>query len=232
MSFCKVEKCRYNKTHVTIGHKCGKCGKYGHGRIECGNYDKLEALACDRSILPEKMRCDVKGCKYAHIHTREGHLMVSPDESKEKTIEYIIKCPLCRTDNKITDTQKKVTGISDTCAVCMSSKAEVYFPECGHVCICVGCAEKMNTKDLGDIIKQSALSVQIVNEAKKIFGTSDGKVYTQLLGGMGCSWFIRRSGKDEPLYGFFMHSDSWGQYGGGGDVPKLNEFTRGYTMIE
>lgn len=28
---CMVEECRYNDTHTTRGHKCGRCCNFGHG---------------------------------------------------------------------------------------------------------------------------------------------------------------------------------------------------------
>lgn len=33
--YCSVKECRFPCYHVTSGHKCGNCGKYGHGVIEC-----------------------------------------------------------------------------------------------------------------------------------------------------------------------------------------------------
>ena len=39
--YCKVLKCKFPSSHVTLGHKCGRCNKYGHGEIEC---NKLEMI--------------------------------------------------------------------------------------------------------------------------------------------------------------------------------------------
>jgi hypothetical protein len=48
--------------------------------------------------------------------------------------------------------------------------------------------------------------------------------------GMGCCFYCKRDGTDGTIELFFMHSDSWGQYGPETDErPKLNEFLQGYT---
>ena len=44
MSSCKVAGCRHPHNHVTLGHLCGKCGKYGHGQMECGNQIQIDRL--------------------------------------------------------------------------------------------------------------------------------------------------------------------------------------------
>ena len=51
---------------------------------------------------------------------------------------------------------------------------------------------------------------------------------------MGCSLYAKQDGRGhnahtarQPIYVFFMHSDSWGQYGTS-DVPKLARFIPSY----
>lgn len=76
MLLCKVRKCRYRETHITSGHQCGSCGKYGHGRIECGNTllcDKLKNVS-ENQYLSDNNMCSVNHCKYSKYHTLEGHL--------------------------------------------------------------------------------------------------------------------------------------------------------------
>ena len=49
---------------------------------------------------------------------------------------------------------------------------------------------------------------------------------------MGCYWFIRRKNINTEFETFFMHSDSWGQYGKKtSEVDILNFFTYGYKQI-
>ena len=40
--YCKVNYCRFADKHTTFGHRCGKCGKYGHGQMECGDEELIE----------------------------------------------------------------------------------------------------------------------------------------------------------------------------------------------
>ena len=58
MSSCKVACCRFPDSHTTQSHRCGYCGQYGHGQIECGNQSKINALKEFYSdILPEHKWC-------------------------------------------------------------------------------------------------------------------------------------------------------------------------------
>ena len=54
--------------------------------------------------------------------------------------------------------------------------------------------------------------------------------YIHQYGGLGCSEYIRCNKETGKLEYFFMHSDSWGQYGKDtSDVPALNAFIYGYV---
>ena len=57
--------------------------------------------------------------------------------------------------------------------------------------------------------------------------------YISLYGGMGSTYFIRKNKHTAKLEYFFMHSDSWGQYGeDSSDIPKLNAFLYKYNFID
>ena len=58
MSSCQVACCRFPDSHTTQSHRCGYCGEYGHGQIECGNQAKINALQkFYNDILPEHKWC-------------------------------------------------------------------------------------------------------------------------------------------------------------------------------
>jgi len=71
---CHVYKCRFKFSHVTAGHRCGKCYQYGHGQGECGKSHLIQQL---RLYLDDKMlaseRCTAKRCCYRWSHSIEGH---------------------------------------------------------------------------------------------------------------------------------------------------------------
>ena len=72
--FCQVRHCRFSNTHVTIGHKCGKCRKYGHGVLECNNLVLINTLCLYKNnILPEKDWCIVPNCKFNKLHITKAH---------------------------------------------------------------------------------------------------------------------------------------------------------------
>ena len=48
---------------------------------------------------------------------------------------------------------------------------------------------------------------------------------------MGCSWFVKRNGIEDKISMFFMHTDSWGQYGADtSDLYRLNAFCYDYKL--
>jgi len=72
---CKVNGCRFNMSHVTCNHKCGTCGRFGHGQIECGNNIKIGALyQYHNEILPYNKWCNNSVCPNRDTHTSEAHV--------------------------------------------------------------------------------------------------------------------------------------------------------------
>jgi hypothetical protein len=75
MKYCEVNNCRYPHSHVTSGHRCGKCYQYGHGFIECGDLDKINNLKNNYHYqrLPYKLWCKKNGCRYFWSHNCRAH---------------------------------------------------------------------------------------------------------------------------------------------------------------
>ena len=46
---------------------------------------------------------------------------------------------ICRAINKVSADQKKIKGLTDICSVCFDKNVEMFFPTCGHVCVCYEC---------------------------------------------------------------------------------------------
>lgn len=73
--YCKVLYCRYPNFHTTSGHKCGTCGKFGHGQMECGNNIKINNLVPYlNNVIPKNKQCTVINCRYKFNHMKESHL--------------------------------------------------------------------------------------------------------------------------------------------------------------
>ena len=71
---CEIQSCTSSHTHATRGHKCDKCGKYGHGINECGNYSKileLDKYKFDR--MPIEKQCTIYECSWKWNHSIEYH---------------------------------------------------------------------------------------------------------------------------------------------------------------
>lgn len=72
--YCKVQGCTFSSSHTTAGHKCGYCGRYGHGVIECRNPELKERLVqYNEDVLPEESQCSYRGCTFSWSHTNHAH---------------------------------------------------------------------------------------------------------------------------------------------------------------
>lgn len=105
--YCKCFNCKHPHSHLTSYHKCGKCGSFGHGFVEChqnnnGSYDKQNSLheSCYRrekiydhnngtyytiqlihTHINSEDYCKVKSCKTRFTHsTGSHHPFFSEDE--------------------------------------------------------------------------------------------------------------------------------------------------------
>jgi hypothetical protein len=266
--YCLVKNCRFPMTHITEGHRCNKCNTYGHGQIECGNSKLMMELSnnvlSSKIELPKKNHCNIIGCATNNTHTKESHICSSCNQREKcnsncKENCYTINCPTCRKKNTISQTQNLVVGTNIECIICSDNKANVFFPECGHVNVCVECVNKLyltskhNSPSLNDnnttplpIISEIGHNPQYlfnigfdgidnyeeqIKEAKKILDKKRGKIFFCSYAGMGCYLFVKRNDLNSDIEIFFMHSDSWGQYGIS-DVSELNEFVDGYELVK
>lgn len=149
MSYCKVNECRYRLTHVTKGHKCGRCGMFGHGLLECLSWEQKENLKqYHNEVLEIEKRCTVDKCDSKLYHTKEAHTCYLCNMRDAHSIDtcsrrvFNVKCPICREDNIITNS-KRIFGLTDKCCVCIENNVEILFPTCYHCCICIQCLRKM-----------------------------------------------------------------------------------------
>jgi hypothetical protein len=187
MSFCKVVGCE-NPAHITYAHRCIKCGKLGHGPVECGNPVLITALLADTTSIPFELQCCALNCDRFSTHTVDYH-----------------KCTICNT-----------------------------FGHDGSEC---------PTKAWNDMVESSTTfgrtkdgfmeECDLKLQARNQFGWQEHLVYTKIYGGMGCTWYARRTNIFEKIQLFFMHTDNWGQYGPStDDRPKLDNFLKGYRCVD
>lgn len=156
---CKVAYCRYNRTHVTKGHKCGRCGLYGHGDFECRTDYLVQNLRqFDDDIVLNNLQCTIDDCANKELHTEDAHHCPKCGKREKHTIancplqstqslqsaqvRYNVKCPVCRTDNTLNN-PRKIFGLTDICAICYKNNVEILFPSCYHCCICMQCLHKL-----------------------------------------------------------------------------------------
>lgn len=71
---CKVKYCRFSSFHTTKSHRCGRCGEFGHGQIECRHAEqKQELQQYFHEELPPDKWCKFDYCEYRKYHTTQSH---------------------------------------------------------------------------------------------------------------------------------------------------------------
>lgn len=246
VKYCMISWCRFAHSHCTAGHLCGTCGKKGHGQVECGDPSKISALSGFPQSLPESERCPVRGCVDKTIHTLAGHRCDlcgdhghPVSDCRLRPLVYIPHtndppgghprtCPVCRVLTPMD--AKKVFGFKLSCPVCLEETDDPRVLACGHG-LCSGCYGEyykvLHTVNGMDMGPHQETVVRIVEKFKQYDQTNqtDTKVWTCTFAGMGCSFYARRLSRQSRIEFFFMHSDSWGQYGPGtDDRPLLAQF--------
>lgn len=93
---CNVSQCRYLDSHLTFYHKCGKCNKFGHGRLECPLIHNDEIM-CNELIyllsnsIPTEEYCSVDGCKFKYSHKTSSHSKTFGNDMSEDDYNKIMK---------------------------------------------------------------------------------------------------------------------------------------------
>lgn len=70
---------------------------------------------------------------------------------KKDSCKYSVHCPICRTDNIIDESQKKIYGSSNICVICLENNCEIFFPDCGHIVLCHVCFEHVRHRQTYNI---------------------------------------------------------------------------------
>uniref|UniRef100_A0A6C0IXM2 RING-type domain-containing protein n=1 Tax=viral metagenome TaxID=1070528 RepID=A0A6C0IXM2_9ZZZZ len=245
---CKVKYCRFSNYHITLGHRCGKCKQYGHGQVECNNLSLKNELweESKEDFLEEKDYCKIKDCEHKKTHKTKSHecsICFSKNHSKlncDKNPENNIKleCPLCLTSNNVSLIDNLIYGLEEKCKACMMNPVEILLPQCKHAVLCKDCCKEINSEKLNyEIIDELNLinNFSFIKNIGDLFKkkTNIPNPYCKIVAGMGCILFVRKNINTNKFEGFFMHNDSWGQYGPKTDErPFLNDFIKNYQIID
>ena len=170
------------------------------------------------------MECKIKGCRFFqhHITSRHhcgkcdllghGQVECGRPEIVPKSNSFSVLEP-CTLENCIDPLTHTLHG--HCCPFCRAKKEH-----------CKNCPAIT-----GDYAIETDISTYFLEDDIVDSNLSSGK-YAHKYGGMGSSIFIRCNKETLKLECFFMHSDSWGQYGSDtSDIPKLNAFICGYECV-
>lgn len=142
MATCQVKYCRFPNTHLTCAHKCGTCGQFGHGQMECNKPDKIKNLQ-NICIVADHFNCTVPGCPQPWSHSNKAHHCDICNNRENCNCYTIIQktCPTCRETSNVHTTYQVFTG-SD-CVICLQPTKMIVFDKCHHANVCFDCLQKL-----------------------------------------------------------------------------------------
>jgi hypothetical protein len=187
--------------------------------------------------LPLILQCKFNGCKYYKYHTIDAHYCELCNEKyhSENSCSFLINnnleiiCPICKKLNIINEKQQKIFGLSDQCVICMENPVEVYFPSCGHVCICIKCSNKIeknaNPDIYNDIRNEEILIKQNYDLEKIRKNLKPYPSYLYVYENNECYSIIRIK-INNKLEGLFI-DDSYNI----NKIIKKNNFIKGYALV-
>jgi len=174
--------------------------------------------------------CRVRGCRYSSTHTTRHHRCGNCGElghgvvecGNQTRIEY-----LKQYFHETLPTHKHCSGHHDNV-----SDGLFHSDEC-H--ICVRCGERhlesdcviQTVHELGDRFREYWDDLDLEDLIVNARSHQRDQIYKKYVG-MGCFLYFKITTNcryTDDIYTFFMHSDSWGQYGEEtSDVPRLDRF--------
>src|SRR5271165_5632858 len=180
MNTCRAGYCKQKTKHITKGHKCGICREFGHGAYECNKQDLINKLKEDSKIdTLNTNTCISLGCNFFELHTSGGHYCADCGEfhifqncpkNKEnveikkeivkkienKIVNYTLLCPICKTNNIITNLNDIKIFVEAECVICCDNKVNIMLP-CKHAVMCDKCFMKIkieNTSTISSVYTQ------------------------------------------------------------------------------
>lgn len=156
---CRVQQCRHRTTHTTKGHQCGRCGRHGHGQLECGNSSAMENLRSFFHIeVPLEEQCQVPTCRFRECHLSAAHkcarcgvigatcrcqaIVAGATSSPPPLKLRNVPCPHCK---RKSDVDLGLQVFTDAqCSICFDDARKVVFEKCAHALICEACVQRVS----------------------------------------------------------------------------------------
>jgi hypothetical protein len=179
--------------------------------------------------MTDTVYCFCSGCRFSETHLSKAHLCGKCKKFGHGQRE-------CGSPYKIAQIAQQSRGIRFPDHLrCQAPGCRQAYSHTSGTHICSKCKGRhfeteCITQPSHDLSPTSEKFAQ--TEGLKLLRNTPGQIFSEVYAGMGCQWFVRRSNQFSPISVFFMHTDSWGQYGPQcDDRQKLVKFLTGYTHV-
>jgi len=171
--------------------------------------------------------CQAQHCRYSQFHTTEGHLCGICNKYGHGQIE----CGNKRKIDKLLKYSAIFIPINQRCTVIGCDNSWTHRKESHH---CHKCLRNHSSEDciiqnLSDYNGKFGIDSEKIRNIEFYFNNISSNDFIIIYAGMGCNIYFRKT--EDNIEGLFMHSDSWGQYGGvaNSDKPILDKFIENLT---
>ena len=252
MSLCKAKGCRFNKSHVSSGHLCGRCQQFGHGEQECGNNTLMNSLK--KKSVNDKMskttRCSFIECTDSSSHSNSAHYCkkcnerghcedLCPKKSKKrkfsqsKDFENLSECSIKTRWEIDSEIEKEMLKSLPNRSIKTRWEIDGEIEKNSSSISSSSSSSSSSSNSSSSSSSSSSLTTlpdyeYAKNKAnEKFVRYIFKKMYTCIPVGMGCMYFFKIS--DAILESLFMHSDDWCHYK---KFTEQENFIAGYTEIK
>jgi hypothetical protein len=172
MRFCNIRGCRYPESHLSVAHRCGTCGMFGHGQMQCKRQDTSSNSSssssssvhpqasvpsvpsthfpkegCEAQQMPRGMWCTIEGCKASWSHTSDGHHCEAcggrRDVHQDHCEKRVIRVACPTCRARATCSMACQVFTSAECVICCVPGPCVVMSPCMHANVCIRCARIM-----------------------------------------------------------------------------------------
>ena len=164
MSTCKAKNCRFNISHVTQGHRCGKCKKFGHGDNECENTQKIINLK--KETINDQMtyddHCKITECKYKWSHNTSAHHCRLCDKREHG----MSTCPLNRRNKRKAESDSSIYNRWDNDSILFATPKKEETNQSNYCVKCPTCRAYSNFENITKIFVDSQCIVCMDEKAQ------------------------------------------------------------------
>ena len=230
--WCEKQGCGYSMLHTTQTHMCLICKGF-HAMYECPQNN-----VNNNSSFSKRIKCPV--CRKMNHFKKFPNIIFGISDKCciciDRNVDMVfVDCSHACCCTKCFENITSIDTPSNNYSNSSAAGGEATSSSAGDASDGGGAAYAQSSSQAFDpnnrMLSYDNSLTPIEQAALKMSDNTD-KICVTVGAGMGCTWYFKRDSVDDDILSFFMHGDSWGQYGVTTDErPNLELFLNGYNEI-